>query len=78
MSFDPATVRYMDLVREWRQRAGGCLDEEERTIFLAIADGYEQLASLSKNPDTAGYFIAAAEKLEALRSEADANTRHRG
>ena len=53
MSYDPATVRYVDLARKWRQRAKGCSDEEERTIFLTIADGYEQLASLS-NRDEAG------------------------
>ena len=54
MSYGPATMNYLDLAQEWRQRANTSADLEERKVFLTIAVGYEQLASLSKNPDGSG------------------------
>jgi hypothetical protein len=57
---DAATIKYVKLAHEWRQRAESCPYDEERKIFLSIADGYEQLASLSENPDRAGYYVEEA------------------
>ncbi len=54
MSYGPATMNYLNLAQEWRQRAKVCADLEERKVFLTIAVGYEQLASLSKNSGGAG------------------------